>query len=487
MNRNPSGWATADYVKTPDGWSWATQQATHSVPDRPLGVSLYPENPAEELLATAVAWWDTSKYVAGDRFLRNLGYGGSGLNARLGSNIAPNSNDPTYLPWNNFNYLFLPDSNSSLVCIAPATAASYVAYSLDGTTATGAVTGGLSFTFSTAGSWTQIDLLDASSVVVASFNANTGGFTQQATTTLAVAALAADLTITVASAANIIVGSIIQINAEQMLVTAIAGSVLTVTRGLFSSVVVAQAINSIIYLPRLYTDSFSVAWHFNTPATQNLAGSTNRKRGTLVVRPTFLLGTDDFFQIIGNQQHSAFSFGSNQPFTVFVSYRPQDERTGGAGTTPSLLTKGSWALAGGNQNNTFTYSDGTSSVNRQINSTPNPAPNEPVTVFGRRAKNIGLISNNATPPAFQQVVAGLYTRRDSKNTIPQARLTSTETNMNNGRIGNSTLETRIGTGPFPLFSAAGAFCSMEFLGAAVFRKPLTNTEMDLISRYYGSL
>ena len=202
MNRNPSGWATQNYVKTPDGWSWPTAQVTHSIPDRPLGVSRYPENAAEELLATAVAWWDTSKYVAGDRFLRNLGYGGSGLDARLGSNILPNSNDPTYLPWNNFNYLFLPDSNSSLVCIAPATAASYIAYRLDGTTATGAVTGGTSFTFSTAGSWSQIDLLDSSSVVVASFNANTDGFTQQATTTLSVAALSTDLTITVASAAN---------------------------------------------------------------------------------------------------------------------------------------------------------------------------------------------------------------------------------------------------------------------------------------------
>ncbi len=477
MNRNPSGWPTADYVKTPDGWAWPKQQVTRSVPDRPLGVSLYPENAAEELLATAVAWWDTSKYVPNDRFLRNLGYGGPGLNARLGSSTTPNSNDPTYLPWQGVNYVFLPDSSSSLTCVSPATAASYVAYELNGTTTTGAVTGGATFTFSTAGSWTQIDLLDASSVVVASMNSNTGTFVYASTTTLAVAATAIDTTITVASAANIKIGSIIQINSEQMLVTEIVGSVVTVTRGAIGTFILAQAINSIVWMSAVYTDSFAVEWSLNRPCTigNNRGG---RKKAVFVVRPTFVLGTDDYFEVTGNQQQSAFNFNPNQSFTVFISYITQ-EPDGQASGNGQILSKG-WFLSSSFGNSLFNYA-GTNGigVGRQINSSPQPARNEPVTHFGRRAKNIGPESTNANPLIFnsQQITSGHLLRRDSKAVpVSQRALTFPEP-QSVGEI-FSTANLNIGFGVYA--------SSIEFLGAAIFRKPLTNTEMDLISRYYGS-
>ena len=489
MNRNASGWSTASYVKTPDGWVWPTPQVTHSIPDRPLGSSRNVNSAAEELLATAVAWWDTSKYVAGDRFLRNLGYGGSGLDARLGSSIVPNSNDPTYLPWDGRNYLFIPDSNSSLTCVAPATAASYEAYRLDGTVATGSVTGGAVFTFSTAGSWTRIDVLDSSSTIVAQFDISGGQvFTRQSSTTLAVAATASDTTITVASATNIRRGSLIQVNIEQMLVTGISGSVVTVTRGANGSTAAIQAINSPIFLSDIYIDVESVVWSLNRPNLFIVAGSVNRKRAVFVVRPTFLLGTDDYFQIIGNQQQTAFSFGPNQPFTVFASYRPQDQRAGGIGTGAVLIGKGAWTLSASVQNSIFDYENGNgvSFASRQINSSPFVERDEPVTHFGRRARGIGRISDNATPAAFEEVVAGLYTRRDSKNTVPQARRTSNESIMADGEISNRG-ETRIGFVGTTGNPVASGYCAMEFIAAAVFRKPLTNTEMDLISRYYGSL
>jgi hypothetical protein len=479
MNRNPSGWATANYVKTHNGWAWPNQQVTHSTPNRPLGTTRNINSPAEELLATAVAWWDTSKYSPNDRFLRNLGYGGSGLDARLGSSIVPNSNDPTYLPWNGVNYVFIPDSNSSLTCVAPATATSYIAYSLDLTTTTGNITGGASFTFSTAGSWTQIDLLDASSVVVASMNSNTGTFVYASTTTLAVAATAIDTTITVASAANIKIGSIIQINSEQMLVTEIAGSVVTVTRGVNGTFILAQAINSIVWMSAVYTDSFAVEWSLNLPCT--IANNTGgRKKAVFVVRPTFVLGTDDYFEVTGNQQQSAFSFDPNQSFTVFISYISQ-EPLGQASGNGRTISKG-WFLSSSFGNSLFNFT-GTNGIgaSTQINTSPQPARNEPVTHFVRRAKNIGPATpNNTNPLTFpsQQVSSGFLSRRDAKAAAAVQRAFVLVEPQSVGQI-FSTANLNIGFGVYA--------SSMEFLGAAVFRKPLTNTEMDTISRYYGSL
>ena len=486
MNRNPSGWPTPSYVKSPQGWAWPTPQVTHSTPNFPVGVSRTINSAAEELLATAVAWWDTSKYVAGDRFLRNLGYGGPGLDARLGSNINPNSNDPTYLPWNNFNYLFIPDSNSSLTCVAPATAASYVAYRLDETTATGAVTGGATFTFSTSGSWTKIDLLDSSSTVVASFDANTGTFVYSSTTTLAVAATAINTTITVASATNIKIGSLIQIGIEQMLVTAITGNLVTVTRGANGSTAAIQAINSGIFMSAVYTDSFAVEWSLNRPNAFNQT-QLHRKKAVFVVRPTFVLGTDDYFEVTGNQQQLVFTFGPNQPFTVFASYISH-EPAGQAANNGALLFKGSgggavgWNLGSNGVNSTFGYEDRTGfGIQHQVNSNPSPARGEPITHFGRRAKNIGTIlgrNDSVSIIPTQQVVAGNCVRRDSKNTpVSQARSVNPEPEG----VGEIFSFANF------LIGAGTSFCTMEFLGAAVFRKPLTNTEMDLISRYYGSL
>ena len=481
MNRNASGWPTASYVKTPDGWAWPTAQATHSIPDRPLGVSRYPENAAEELLATAVAWWDTSKYVAGDRFLRNLGYGGSGLDARLGSNIAPNSNDPTYLPWDGKNYLFIPDSNSSLTCVAPATATSYEAYRLDGTVATGSVTGGAVFTFSTAGSWNRIDVLDSSSTIVAQFDV-TGGqvFTRQSSTTLAVAATASDTTITVDSATDIRIGSLIQVGFEQMLVISKAGSVVTVTRGVNGTAAAAWVLDTQVFMSDVYTDIENVDWSLNRPINPSAVGGTTRKKALLVVRPTFLLGTDDYFQVIGNQQQTAFSFGPNQPFTVFGSYRPQDERA----IRGFIIGKTAWSLQNDVASSAFNYTDRIGNINgRTLASNPNFTRGEPLTHFGRRARNIGPTFAAGTLPATTQgVTAGVYTRRDSPNT-------STRQVAPEGTFGADIFSQdpcRIGTAssPNPL---GGNFHTAEFLGAAVFRKPLTNTEMDLISRYYGSL
>ena len=65
---------------------------------------------AEEILATAEAWWDVDRsgFRDGDRYLRNIGTAGSALNLRLGSAGVANSNDPKWLGPEGLGYVYLP-------------------------------------------------------------------------------------------------------------------------------------------------------------------------------------------------------------------------------------------------------------------------------------------------------------------------------------------------------------------------------------------
>jgi hypothetical protein len=106
----------------------------------------------------------------GDRRLRNLGVAGSLLDLSLGSSDLPNSNVPLLLPADPRGYIWLSGTTDAVGCTAPATATQFLATATDGSTSTGAATGGAAFTFTTAGSWLRVDLLNAGSAVVASFD-----------------------------------------------------------------------------------------------------------------------------------------------------------------------------------------------------------------------------------------------------------------------------------------------------------------------------
>jgi hypothetical protein len=85
-----------------EGWPAGTQRAA---------------NAAERLLSQAVAWWDVGQYRDGDRFLRNRGTGAELLDLRLGSALAPNSNDPLFLPVDDRGYVYLPGVASNFLSV----------------------------------------------------------------------------------------------------------------------------------------------------------------------------------------------------------------------------------------------------------------------------------------------------------------------------------------------------------------------------------
>lgn len=102
-------WPSVDRSPTPVGWA----RPGNLMPA--VGPSSWPRgrratSEAEEILATAEAWWDVDRsgFRDGDRYLRNIGTAGSALDLRLGSSGVANSNDPKWLGAGDTSYVYLP-------------------------------------------------------------------------------------------------------------------------------------------------------------------------------------------------------------------------------------------------------------------------------------------------------------------------------------------------------------------------------------------
>jgi len=75
---------------------------------------------AEQLLKQAVWWIDAGHSSASAQSVSNLGWGGSVLNAQVGSSSAADSNDPRYLDWDGQNYVYLPGVNNNSLTVPDA-------------------------------------------------------------------------------------------------------------------------------------------------------------------------------------------------------------------------------------------------------------------------------------------------------------------------------------------------------------------------------
>ena len=89
-------------VKQGDNWNRVATQAgsLRSIPQGP--------SPAESLLKQAVWWIDANHSSASGQRIRNLGWGGSVLDATAGSSGAADSDDPKFLDFEGTPYVYLP-------------------------------------------------------------------------------------------------------------------------------------------------------------------------------------------------------------------------------------------------------------------------------------------------------------------------------------------------------------------------------------------
>ena len=77
-------------------------------------------HPAETLLKQAVWWIDSAHSSSSGQAIKNLGWGGSALDATAGSTTAADSNDPQYLAWYGINYVYLPGTVNDYLSIPDA-------------------------------------------------------------------------------------------------------------------------------------------------------------------------------------------------------------------------------------------------------------------------------------------------------------------------------------------------------------------------------
>lgn len=125
-----------------------------------------PENPI--LALGPYTWYDAHlDYAAG-------AYGDLSGNGRADATHGPTTQAPLHLPYTDTAYLHLEAASAgtnSLSCTAPANTASYSAEPLDGGAATTDTAAAGAFTFTTAGDWKSVALLDASQVELAKYDA----------------------------------------------------------------------------------------------------------------------------------------------------------------------------------------------------------------------------------------------------------------------------------------------------------------------------
>lgn len=169
MNNSPVGWPGAVVPPQNAGSGW--QRSSHGNSGYgwhgwPRHARLKP-SPGSRLLSGAEGWWDAGVYSDSSRVWRNLGTAGPCANL-----VRDTVNPFVYLTPESTDYLWLLGKNNvsqSLTCTAPIDAVSYIAYDVSTTSISGAVTGGATFTFESAGKWTKVSLLDVATNVVAEF------------------------------------------------------------------------------------------------------------------------------------------------------------------------------------------------------------------------------------------------------------------------------------------------------------------------------
>lgn len=202
-----------------------------------------------------------------------------------------------------------------------------------------------------------------------------------------------------------------------------------------------------------------VVWDAKAPPSDALQRATGKVRKSVLIqsRPTFLLGSDDYFRIpVG--QDGALNFGANQPFTAMGFWRrwgPTDYYARGLDKQMGLPTGPGWTAPlfdTGNRNSLF-----------QVDS---------VTTFyggGLSAPPDGVIEMAGGRRRADMVIETIGSIGASAGSAVPGDLTNTR-------------EFRIGATALDMSQCLGA----EFYGAAVFRRELTAEEVKDVCAYFGA-
>jgi hypothetical protein len=194
-----------------------------------------------------------------------------------------------------------------------------------------------------------------------------------------------------------------------------------------------------------------------TGQTVTINRATSGRKAAVVVRPTILLGTDDYFEV---PDSASLNFGASDQFSVVWVGRHWGTFVSGSAmivkkTTIGALGNG-WALRNGSGTPAQTFMDtydGTTAV------TPAGSPDK---TAGALATISGVVNATQQATYYNRTTAG-----------PLSRPANTLTNTEVMRIGRMS-------------GAGTSYNDVEFQAAAVFRKALTAAEIDALCTYYGT-
>jgi len=445
-------------------------------------------HPAENLLKQAVWWIDAAHSSAKDQNIKNLGWGGSALDARNGSTTGADSNDALYLPWDGENYVYLTGVSGNFMQVPDENALN--------------ITGDIDLrSYIAMDNWTPgvfscvISKRQSGSNQAYELGINTNGTFRLAWTADGSTFISATSTVT----SGIIDGTAKWIRATldvnngaggydakfflsddgatwtQLGATVVGGSTTSIFAGTLSLGLMADPGGSLSAAGKAYrfqifdgieenggtkvldidTSIITAGNQTTFPAltgqTVTINRSTSGRKSVAVVSPVWLLGTDDYMIV---SENALMEFTETESFTLVAVIRQWD--------TPTNF--GRWVYKGSDTGIRWgLISNGTSLQTRgQLVSTGNQGANGPTFTSG------------------SVVVASQRVDRDTQtNTV----FTNT---MEGTAADTSTVLTLTNNLPLWIGRSGGAasYQDFELLSVAIFRRSLTQSEINTLTSYF---
>jgi hypothetical protein len=453
---------------------------------------------AETLLAEGPFWIDARLSQTVNGHVTNLGTAGSALDARYGSTAGADTNDPLFLPHDGVNYFYVPTANHNR-CEVPDSPDWEATVNIDvrvavaaDSWANGANQDPIGHDFGSGGtdrSW-YLRITAGGAVTVALQGSGGSGFYTTPTAlpagvftpgslrclrftyvvssgavqvlykTTTESTAAADLTSnsgwTVHGTGNISAGALTNNPALPLRFPFAPNAVI----GKFYAVsVTTDGVQRFLFDSAAdITSPSATSFTATSGQTVSVLRHTSGCKSTLVTRPIWLFGTDDYFEV---PNHADLNFGAGQQFTVIAVRRGWAT----AGTTAVIAKRASlstpsdpgWQLqrnvSGSDLKLRTQVSDGT--TNATADST---------------AETLGNLSVHVVTRDSGGVI------RSRRNGEPTGSTTATLS----GSLTNSEVM-RIGR----LSGAGTSYADMELVAAAVIRRALTNDEIADIAHYYS--
>jgi hypothetical protein len=482
--------------KVPSQYFTTTNALAADIKNYPRTTTVADNTAAEDILADSVWRIDAQDHQNEGmpaKKVRNLGTAGPILNCTSGSTSVADSNDPKFLDWIGTNYVYLPGVAGNYLTVPDENAfditgdidirvqvalddwtPAAIAYVLGKSTAVQYsyvlqvnTSGTLSLLWSPDGGTTVITKTSTVAPTIGDGqplwirgtldvnNGASGYDVQFFTSTNGTTWTQLGTTVTTAGTTSIFSGT-----AEIRIGRGASGTQLMIGKHYRSQIL--DGINGTTVLDvdtSVITSGGATSFTAGTGQTVTIERATSGLKTVAVTTPVWLFGTDDSLSVPGSSTGSkAVDFSNNDSFTALVVMRQWNTNTTFRGILSKLQNAGS-ALLGyyiwtnsPSTNFAFAFNDGVNSASRSSAFT-----NGVACLFGG-------IANRYRNSLQVTASTGILSAESLPSNI--SNMTNTGTLAVGGR------------------SSGSSFVDMEFIAAAIWRRPLSQDEISTVRTYY---